>query len=362
MSSLKVFVSLDFLDDKPKDIGLDLLNFVSQNSWAPVILCLGVGSNSKESLKLVQKASPPGGRIFFHPQKMSHPLILSQFISDLIKAEKPDLVLSLSSQSNLDIFPRVAVRLKSPFLSDVLSISHKEGKWCVKKSLYSGKCEALCTFKAPPVRENQHPPVILLRPQEVTHLPGHLTSHLTGPTSSASTTKPPITEPFLKELKWDFSTKNDDYLVSKPKNASSLSAQQEGLDKLKPADLTEAQIIVSGGRGLQEAKNFKLLEQLAQLLGPKAGVGASRAVTDAGWQPHSLQVGQTGKTVSPQLYIACGISGAIQHLAGMSRSKTIVAINKDQNAPIFQKAHYGLHGDLFEIIPHLIKELLKDKK
>ena len=362
MSSLKVFVSLDFLDGKPKDIGLDLLNFVSQNALSPAILCLGVGSDSKEGLKLVQKASPSGARIFFHPQKISQPLRLSPFISDLIKAEKPDLILSLSSQSNLDIFPRVAVRLKSPFLSDVLSISHKEGKWCIKKSLYSGKCEAVCTFKAPPVGENQHPPVILLRPQEVTNISGPLIK----PSPNHLAKKPPVKEePFLEELKWDFSTKNDDYVVSKPKNASSpLVAQQEGLDTLKPADLTEAQIIVSGGRGLQEAKNFKLLEQLAQLLGPKAGVGASRAVTDAGWQPHALQIGQTGKTVSPQLYIACGISGAIQHLAGMSRSKTIVAINKDQNAPIFQKAHYGLHGDLFEIIPHLIKELknLKGKK
>ena len=212
----------------------------------------------------------------------------------------------------------MAARLDSGLASDCTVLELNGSTLKVRRPLYAGKCTAEVEFVNSPVR------FVLMRPNQ---LP------VGAPDAGASAA--------LKEFP-----------------AAPATGKIKCKELLKgtsnKADLTEANMIVSGGRGMQNADNFKILDDLAAALG--ATVGASRAVADAGWVPHSMQVGQTGKTVAPSLYIACGISGAIQHLAGMSGSKVIVAINKDPDAPIFQKSTYGIAGDLFEVVPKLTEE------
>ena len=229
------------------------------------------------------------------------------------------VVLAASAQGK-DIAPRVAARLGVPLAADVTDVVVMGGAVVVTRPVYAGK--ALLKVKV-----TAAPAVVSLRPNVFT----------------------PVERP-------------------KPGAAETVAISGDAgrviVRGIKAAeggslDVAEAPIVVSGGRGLKEPENFKLLEDLAQAFGGKAAVGASRAVVDAGWRPHGDQVGQTGKTVSPSLYVAVGISGAIQHLAGMRTAKVIVAINKDKDAPIFKVADYGIVGDLFEVVPRLTEEIKK---
>ncbi len=242
-------------------------------------------------------------------------------VSEIVGKVQPSILLASASAMGKDLFPRVAARLQTGIASDCTELSISGDAVTAKKPMYSGKCVATVNFENSPVK------IVLMRANQL-------------PVAAADTSKTAVVTEHAA-TKADLKT-----LIKEVVKGAS--------EKL---DLTEANIIVSGGRGLKEAANFKLLNDLADVLG--ATVGASRAVVDAGWVSHGMQVGQTGKTVAPTLYIAVGISGAIQHLAGMSGSKVIVAINNDPNAPIFQKATYGIVGDAFEVLPKLTEEFKK---
>jgi len=237
-----------------------------------------------------------------------------------VKAVEPELVLFPATSMGLDFAPRVAARLGVSLLSDCVTLGWAEGGIEARRPVFAGKAYATARLAARPALASLRPNVFTAPEPE----PGRAHEARALDVSSATPRA----------------------------RAVSIEASKGG--KL---DVAEADIIVSGGRGLKGPENFVLVEQLAQALG--GAVGASRAVVDAGWIDHAHQVGQTGKTVSPALYIACGISGAIQHLAGMSSSNVIVAINKDPDAPIFKVATYGIVGDLFEVLPALTEEIKK---
>ena len=233
-------------------------------------------------------------------------------VARIVREEKADAFLAAATASGKDLAPRVAADLDSTLLSDCTGLALKDGKLQVTRPWLAGKAVATLASTAPVLCATTRPNAFAIAE------------------GSAQ----------VQVRKLDASTDGKAVVVE-------VAAKAGG--KL---DVKEAPIVVSGGRGLKGPEHFHLLEELAAAFG-NAATGASRAVVDAGWRPHAEQVGQTGKTVAPQLYVAVGISGAIQHLAGMRTSKVIVAINKDAEAPIFKVADYGLVGDAFEVLPAL---------
>jgi electron transfer flavoprotein alpha subunit len=248
------------------------------------------------------------------------PEACAQALAERAKQGGYRTIVFAASATGKDLAPRVAAKLGVGVAADLTDLATDGDALVVTRPVYAGK--ALLTVKV-----KSQPAVVSLRPNVFTPVE--------RPKAGAAET----------------------VAVNVP--AGRVTVREVKAAPAGTLDVAEAQIIISGGRGLKEPANFKVLEELARAFGGRAAVGASRAVVDAGWRSHADQVGQTGKTVSPSLYIAIGISGAIQHLAGMRTSKVIVAINKDKDAPIFKVADYGVVGDLFEIVPKLTEEIRK---
>ncbi len=229
-------------------------------------------------------------------------------------------VLFSATTQGKDLAPRVAAVLDVPLATDVTGVEVEDGVLVIERPISAGKAFARLALDATPVMASLRPNVF-----PVTEVGGEAAISAYTPDLDASSWKVRV-----------------------------LERKQTGGGSV---DVAEAAIVVAGGRGMKDPSNWNLLESLRDAIGAGAALGASRAVVDAGWRPHGEQVGQTGKTVAPTLYIAVGISGAIQHLAGMRTAKTIVAINKDADAPIFNVADYGIVGDLFEVVPRLSEEI-----
>lgn len=248
---------------------------------------------------------------------------ITHSLLNLIKEHKPEVVMAGATALGRSFFPRVAAILNTGLTADCTGLDIDAEKRLLLQTRPTFGGNILATILCP----NKRPQMSTVRPR-------------------VFKTAAPNPNRKGQIIKVDF---KKDSITAKTKL---LSFVEDLTEKIK---LEDADIIISGGRGLGKAENFKLLEELAGCMG--AALGSSRAAVDEGWIPYSHQVGQTGKTVCPKLYIACGISGAIQHLAGMQTSDCIVAINDNPDAPIFQVAHYGIVGDLFQVVPMMIKKL-----
>jgi electron transfer flavoprotein alpha subunit len=317
----EVLVLVEQVDEQVKKVTLELLT-IARRLGEPAAVMVGTGAEAARD----QLAEYGAQKVYVADEPKLLDYVVAPkvaVLAHLVASGSPAAVLIASTAEGKEVAARLAVRSGSGLITDAVEVSQGDDGPVTEQSVFGG---------ATVVRSKvtRGTPIITVRPN--------------------STPPEPAAAAAVAELAG----------VSVPLSAADQAVrivdrvvEQKGA---RP-ELSEASIVVSGGRGVGSAENFSIIEQLADSLG--AAVGASRAATDAGWYPHQFQVGQTGKTVSPQLYIASGISGAIQHRAGMQTSKTIVAINKDPEAPIFELVDYGVVGDLNRVVPQLTEEIQK---
>ncbi len=314
MTTIVVFV--EHANGAPRRGSLEVLGGASALGASVVAVLCGPGA-----AEAAPKCGPHGAaRAVVLPGTAWSPDAAAHGLAALVKEHKAVAFLASATSTGRDVAPRVAALLDCTLFSDCTALTSAGERLAVTRPWLAGKLDATLRTSAPVLCATLRRNVFPVREG------GGTAEVATGATLGAG-------------------------------KAVLAKVEARAGGKL---DVAEAPVVVSGGRGLKEAPHFALIEELAAAFG-NAAVGASRAVVDAGWRPHAEQVGQTGKTVSPQLYVAVGISGAIQHLAGMKTSKVIVAINKDPEAPIFKLADYGIVGDAFEVVPALAAAVRKIK-
>jgi len=314
----EVLVLVEHVDGAPKKVTLELLT-LARSLGEPAAVFVGNGAdNAKDKL-----AEYGATKIYVAGDAELDSYLVApkaEVLAQVVQQSSPAAVLIPSSPEGKEVAGRLAVKLDSGVITDAVGVA--DG-FVATQSIFGGAFNVQS-------KVSKGTPIITVRPNS------------TAP-------EPSPAQPTEEQVSVTLSD-----AAKKEKVLDRVTEKKGG----RP-ELTEAAIVVSGGRGLGDGKNFDIIEKLADTLG--AAVGASRAATDAGWYPHTNQVGQTGKTVSPQLYMAIGISGAIQHRAGMQTSKTIVAVNKDPEAPIFELVDFGIVGDLFNVVPQLTEEIEKRK-
>jgi electron transfer flavoprotein alpha subunit len=315
----EILVLAEHVDDDVKKVTLELIT-LARRFGEPSVVWTGPGAEQGQA----RCAEYGAAKLYVAADAAFDDYVVAPaaaLLAQLVEEKSPVLVLLAGTAQGKEVAGRLAVKIDSGVLTDAVDLRPGGDGPIAEQSIFGG-----ATIVHSRVRRGT--PIVAMRPNAVAPEPQAGPAEISQVSLATEASGGKVTNRVVAE-------------------------------RGERPDLTEASIVVSGGRGTGGAEGFQIIETLADSL--NAAVGASRAVTDAGWYPHQFQVGQTGKTVSPQLYMAVGISGAIQHRAGMQTSKTIIAVNKDPEAPIFELADFGVVGDLFKVVPQLLEEIAKRK-